>query len=245
MLASGQRLLAALAVAVALALGLLAATRGGPVLAPLGVGLGVFLVLSSVNEIASRSWARGRGAWVALRRAAGLPRAAWGASIAHAGVGLTVIGIAASAWSAEGLGTVRPGDRIVAGPYAARLDSVVPRTGPNYRETLARLTMTTSDGDRVLGPLETGKRFYATRGTSTTEAGIMTLGFTQLYASFGEVQPDGSIGLRLYYKPLVTLIWLGAVVMALGGALSLSDRRFRLGVPARAKRLGPIVVPAE
>jgi cytochrome c-type biogenesis protein CcmF len=119
----------------------------------------------------------------------------------------------------------------------------VPRTGPNYREEVARLTILREG--QAIGSLETAKRISTTRGTPTTEAGIMTLGLSQVYASFGERQPDGAVVLRLYYKPLVTLIWLGAVVMAFGGALSLTDRRFRVGAPARARRPEPIAVPAE
>ena len=72
----------------------------------------------------------------------------------------------------------------------------------------------------------------------------MTLGLSQVYASFGESYPDGSIGLRLYYKPLVLLIWLGAVVMAAGGALSFTDKRFRVGAPVRAQA-GLLPAPAE
>ena len=72
----------------------------------------------------------------------------------------------------------------------------------------------------------------------------MTLGTSQIYASFGERQADGSVGLRLFYKPLVLLIWLGAVVMTIGGAISLTDRSFRIGAPARA-RAAPVAVPAE
>ena len=70
---------------------------------------------------------------------------------------------------------------------------------------------------------------------TVTESGLLTIGASQVYASLGEVMPDGGIGLRLYYKPLVLLIWLGAVVMALGGAISLTDRRMRVGAPARAQ----------
>jgi cytochrome c-type biogenesis protein CcmF len=73
----------------------------------------------------------------------------------------------------------------------------------------------------------------------------MTLGLSQVYASIGEVLPDGSIGLHLFYKPLVLLIWLGAVVMAMGGALSLSDRRLRVGAPVRARPLTSLPAPAE
>jgi cytochrome c-type biogenesis protein CcmF len=123
-----------------------------------------------------------------------------------------------------------------------RLDSVVPRTEANYREEVARLTV--FRGDREIGPMETMKRLYIARGMPTTEAGIMTVGLSQVYASFGDPQPDGSIGLRLYYKPLVLLIWIGPLIMALGGALSLTDRRFRVGAPVRA-RSAALPAPAE
>jgi cytochrome c-type biogenesis protein CcmF len=243
LLGVAQRLYWVVGAAIALALVLIAVRSGGPVLAPLGIALGTFLILGSLNEIVTRSWTRGKPFATALHRARGLPRSTWGTAFAHAGVGVTVIGIAASAWSVETIATVRVGGRIAAGPYAVRLDGVVPRTGPNYREEVARLTV--FRGADEVGPLETTKRVYTTRGTPTTEAGIMTVGgVSQVYASFGERQEDGSIGLRLFYKPLVLLIWLGAVFMAFGAAVSLTDRRFRIGAPARAK-VAPLAVPAE
>jgi cytochrome c-type biogenesis protein CcmF len=140
------------------------------------------------------------------------------------------------------LATLHPGERLQAGPYAVRLDSVVPRTEANYREEVARLTV--FRGDREIGPIETMKRLYVTRGMPTTEAGIMTVGLSQVYASFGDPQPDGAIGLRLFYKPIVLLIWIGPLIMALGGALSLTDRRIRIGAPAKT-RGAALPVPAE
>jgi cytochrome c-type biogenesis protein CcmF len=241
-LGTAQRLYWVMGAAIAVGLLLLAITIGGPVAAPLGIALGAFVILGSANEILTRIWKQGQPLGVAWLRARGLPRSSWGTALAHTGVGVTVIGIAASAWSIETIATIRPGERISAGPYAVRLDGVVPRTGPNYREDVARLTV--FRGKDEIGPLETTKRVYVTRGTPTTEAGIMTVGVGQVYASFGERQADGGIGLRLFYKPLVLLIWLGAAVMALGGAISLTDRRFRVGAPARAKA-APIAVPAE
>ena len=241
--AAAQRLMAVLAVAIALTAVLIVTSRGGPVIAPLGVGLGAFLVMGAFNEVLVRSWRSGQPAALTLARAAGLPRSAWGTAIAHAGVGLTAIGIAASAWGVESLASLRTGDRLAAGPYEVRLDGVVPRTGPNFREDVAQLTLFRR-GEEV-ATLETAKRIYLTRAMPTTEAGIVTVrGLGQVYASFGDAQPDGAIGLRVYYKPLVLLIWLGAVVMALGGALSLTDRRMRVGAPARA-RSRPLAVPAE
>jgi cytochrome c-type biogenesis protein CcmF len=241
LLGVAQRLALALGLSLVVGLTLLAATRGGPVSAPLGIGLGAFLILGAANEIVSRSMARGQGLGVALRRAAGLPRSAWGSAIAHAGVGLTVIGIAATAWGTETIATARRGDVLAAGPYSVRLVAVAPRRGPNYTEEVA--TLAVSRDGTALGPLETTKRLFATRQTTTTEAGIVTVGLGQVYVSFGESYPDGSIGLRLFYKPLVLLIWLGAVVMAAGGALSLTDRRYRVGAPARS-RAAPLAAPA-
>jgi cytochrome c-type biogenesis protein CcmF len=242
-LGSAQRLYAAFGLSLLGALALLAFEHGGPVAAPLGIGLGLFLVLGSLNEIATRSWTRGSTLSAAWRRASGLPRSTWGTVTAHAGVGLTVIGVAATAWGVEALGTLKPGQSLKAGAYEARLERIIPRIEANYREDVAILTI--SRGGRELGAVETMKRLYVTRGMPTTEAGIMTVGLGQVYASLGEVQPDGSMGVRLYHKPLVLLIWLGSVVMAAGGALSLTDRRLRIGAPARAKSGPAAAVPAE
>uniref|UniRef100_UPI0021C7B93B heme lyase CcmF/NrfE family subunit n=1 Tax=Microvirga sp. Mcv34 TaxID=2926016 RepID=UPI0021C7B93B len=232
-LGTAQRLYTVFGVALVAALAMYAFQHGGPVAAPLGVGLGVYLVLGSLNEIVTRSWSKGTTLSVAWRKARGLPRSAWGTAIAHAGVGLTVIGIAATAWGVEAIGSLKPGERLKAGDYEVRLERVTPRVEANYREDVALLTVIGSG--RELGTIETMKRLYVTRGMPTTEAGIMTIGLGQVYASVGEIQADGSIGMRLYHKPLVLLIWIGSLVMAAGGALSLTDRRLRIGAPARAK----------
>ncbi|WP_262298465.1 heme lyase CcmF/NrfE family subunit [Microvirga sesbaniae] len=242
-LGTAQRLYAVFGVSLLATVALLALRHGGPVAAPLGIGLGVYLVLGSLNEILTRSWSRGTPLSVAWRKARGLPRSAWGTAIAHAGVGLTVIGIAATAWGVETIGSLRVGERLGAGEYEVRLERVIPRVEANYREDAAILTV--FGAGRELGTIETMKRLYVTRGMPTTEAGILTTGLGQIYASIGEVQADGSIGMRLYHKPLVLLIWIGALVMAAGGALSLTDRRLRIGAPARARTAPPAAVPAE
>jgi cytochrome c-type biogenesis protein CcmF len=242
-LGTAQRLYAVFALALLASVGFFALTFGGPALAPLGVGLGVFLVLGSMNDIVTRCRTKGGSFKTMMLKAAGLPRSAWGTAIAHTGVGVTVIGIAATAWSVEALGTLRTGDRLAAGPYEATLVRVVPRTGPNYREDVVTLAITRG-GDEV-GSVETMKRLYLTRGMPTTEAGILTVGASQVYASVGEVQADGSIGIRLFYKPLILFIWLGGVIMAIGGVMSLTDRRLRVGAPARARSQAAMPAPAE
>ena len=90
-------------------------------------------------------------------------------------------------------------------------------------------------GGNVIGTMEPSKRTFPSRQSSTTEAALLTRGASQLYLSLGDPNDDGSIAIRLYHKPLVLLIWLGAVVMFFGGALSLSDRRLRIGAPKPAK----------
>ena len=239
--AAAQRLFAALAVSLLVTLGLIAYEgNGGPVLAPVGVGIGAFLVLGSLTEIWTRAHAPGRGLDVAWRRARGIPRSAWGSLVAHAGMGLTVIGLACQAWSVETIATARIGTVLIAGSYSAELIGLSDRPGPNYSAQVATLAIR-RDG-APLGRIETEKRSYPARETTTTEAGIRTVGLSQFYVSYGETYPDGSIGLRLYAKPLILLIWLGAVVMAGGGLLSLSDRRLKIGAPMRVR---PGLVPAE
>jgi len=90
--------------------------------------------------------------------------------------------------------------------------------------------------DQLRGALETSKRVHAAREMPTTEAGIVTFGLGQLYASLNEILADGRVSVHIYWKPLVTLIWGGALVMALGGAFSLSDRRVRITAAERVAR---------
>jgi cytochrome c-type biogenesis protein CcmF len=116
------------------------------------------------------------------------------------------------------------------------------RQGPNYREFAARFTV--RHHGETIGVMEPAKRNFPSRGTATTETALMTRGFSQIYLALGEAKADGSLAVRLYYKPLVLLIWLGPVTMAIGGALSLSDRRLRVGAPKPA-RSKVALAPAE
>ena len=95
--------------------------------------------------------------------------------------------------------------------------------------------MTVRSGDAVVAQLEPARRQFASRQMTTTQAGLATLDFGQVYVAIADPAPDGSVPARLYWKPLVTLIWFGAAAMALGGGLSLADRRLRFGVAKRAK----------
>jgi cytochrome c-type biogenesis protein CcmF len=237
LLGAAQRLAAAFALAVLGTVAVWAATIGGPVAAPLGIGLGLWLIFGAINEIAGRAWRRGAGPGTILARAFGLPRAAWGSALAHAGVGVTCIGIAATAWGTETIATVKRGEVVMAGPYRVELVEVGIRRGPDYTETFAGMRVTDTAG-QLVGKLEPGKRTFAARSMPTSEAGLLTIGLGQVYVSVAELEPGGSVQLRLYWKPWVLFLWLGSVVMAIGGVLSLTDRRARIGAPVAARASG-------
>jgi cytochrome c-type biogenesis protein CcmF len=252
LLGTAQRLAVAIGIGILATIGIFAATYGGPVAAPLGIGLGVFLIASALWDLGERIIGRASGARAIWSRAVGLPRSAYGSALAHAGVGVTVIGIAATAWATEDIAVMKPGDRMTNGRTAIVLQQVFPRTGPNFRELVGRFRIEIDGKER--GDIESTKRTFITRNNmQTTEAGIRTFGVSQVYVSLGEIQPDGSVGVRMYTKPLMLLIWIGSLIMGLGGALSITDRRFRVATPAKARSPkgpqgstgGPSPQPAE
>ena len=240
LLGAAQRLMVALAVGFAVAL-LFGALRGGPVLSVVGVAIAAYLVVGSFAEVYGRIAGRGVTLGVAIGRAMGLPRSAWGTAFAHAGIGVTLFGLAATGWGVELVQTIKPGDQIALGPYQLVVGETVNRPGPNFEATVAPMEI--RSGWAVVATIDPARRFYPARQTPTTEAGIATLGLGQVYVSLSEQNPDGSLDARLYWKPFVALIWIGALLMALGGSLSLSDRRLRIGVARRAR--SPAAQPAE
>ncbi|MFL5065407.1 MAG: heme lyase CcmF/NrfE family subunit [Xanthobacteraceae bacterium] len=229
-----QRLTAAFTIGLIGIAATFAFEGGKPVLAPFAVGLALFVMAGALTDLAERTGLFRVAPGTVLKRAAGLPRSAWGTAFAHFGLGVTLLGIIGeTGWSAEKIMTMKPGDVVALRHYELTFEGLVPREGPNYRELTAKFTV--RRGGDILGVLEPAKRSFATRGTTTTEAALMTRGVSQLYLSLGDQGPDGSIAIRLYHKPLVLLIWLGAVVMVAGAALSLSDRRLRVGAPKPAR----------
>ena len=240
LLGAAQRLMVALAVGFAVAL-LFGALRGGPVLSIVGVAIAAYLVVGSFVEVYGRIAGRGVTLGVAISRAMGLPRSAWGTAFAHAGIGVTLFGLAATGWGVELVKAIKPGDQIALGPYQLVVGETVKRPGPNFEATVAPMEI--RSGGAVVATIDPARRFYPARQMPTTEAGIATLGLGQVYVSLSEQNPDGSLDARLYWKPWVALIWIGALLMALGGGLSLSDRRLRIGVARRAR--SPAAQPAE
>ncbi len=234
LLGASQRLMMAGIVALVGVAVVWAWERGGSAFAPLMIGIAIFVVLGALTDLAERTGIFRLPLSTAMHRVRGLPRATWGSAFAHAGLGIALIGIVCeTTWNSERIAQMQIGDVASVGGYSATLDRFSQRQGPNFREQLAAFTI--REGDVVMGQLSPSKRNFVTRGSSTTEAALMTRGASQIYISLGDTKPDGSIAVRIYYKPLVLLIWFGPLIMAFGGLLSLSDRRLRVGAPRPAR----------
>ncbi|UYO55749.1 heme lyase CcmF/NrfE family subunit [Rhodopseudomonas palustris] len=243
LIGAAQRLIAAGVVALLAVAFVYAWVHGGAVLAPLAIGLAVFVIVGALVDIAERI-ALFRGPLsISLRRASGLPRSAWGTMFAHAALGVTLIGIVCeSTWNSEYIAAMKPGDSTKLAGYEFKFEGANQRQGPNYRELLTQFTVT--ENGRLIGGMAPSKRSFITRGSSTTEAALLTRGFSQLYISLGDINEQGAVTVRIYHKPMVLLIWFGPILMALGGLLSLSDRRLRVGAPKPAKA-PRVLQPAE
>ncbi|KAB2911625.1 MAG: heme lyase CcmF/NrfE family subunit [Hyphomicrobiaceae bacterium] len=242
LLGAMQRLAAAgLAALVALVVAAALYWRG-PWLAPFGIALGVWIVAGALSEWAMRVKLMGAGAAEVLRRARNLPRSAYGTMLAHAGIGLSVLGIVATtAWQSERVIAMRPGDRADIAGYEITFRGAAPRRGPNYSEQVGLIALTR--GGTPVTELSPAKRIYDAPRQATTEAAIHVGWRGDLYVVLGDEQQGGGYVVRVYFNPLVRLIWIGAVVMAFAGLLSLSDRRLRVGAPRRAR--GALPAPAE
>ncbi len=234
LLAAAQRLMVAAIVSVAAIIAVLAVHGSGPWLAPLGIGLGLWLIVGAATEIATRSKlfeVRWSESW---RRMRNLPRAAYGTALAHAGVGVMVLGlVATTAWRSERIEALAPGSSIEIAGYALAFEGVQERQGPNYSELVGMFEVTR--GGQPVTKLIPSKRSYAVEKSATTEAGIHNSWRGDLYIVLGDPLKDGAYSVRVYFNPMVRLIWLGALLMFFGGGVSLSDRRLRVGAPKRAK----------
>jgi len=218
---------------------------GGPLFAPLGIALAFWAIFGVIVDLAERVKLGRVPARETLRRLARLPRSAWGQALAHMGMGVCAFGIVGiTAWESEDIRVAQAGDMIPLAGYDIRFDGVERTQGPNYRIDGGQFTIF-RDG-RQIAELVSEKRFYPVQRTQTTEAGIRASLVEDIYIVIGDRQEDGGWAVRSYVKPFANWIWLGALIMTLGGILSLTDRRHRVGAPNRAKPAGKAdVVAAE
>ena len=240
-----MQLIPALFLAIAAGLLVWAVYSGRSALAPLGIALSVWLVAGSLLDLWSRT---GRGALAGrFGRLWRLPRADWGKATAHAGVGLTMFGVAAlTGYQLEDIRVAEPGQPYQVGAYEIELLSVAQNVqGPNYISTMAHVAVRDGQG-RQIALLHPEKRIYPVAGMPTTEAGIDSGWTRDVYLALGDPQPSGGWALRTWIKPFANWIWGGTIIMALGGLLSLSDRRYRVAAGAAKAPGSPArEVPAE
>jgi cytochrome c-type biogenesis protein CcmF len=234
---------------------LLALLAGGLVLAinqprkaaaAFGVGLGVWLIAGTLAELADRGRVGRAGPGETLRRLGRLPRGAWGMTLAHIGIGVFVMGASfESAWRVEAAKVMGVGDRLSLGAYELSLQGVGNLDGPNYAAERAVVSVTKA-GQEVCRATP-ARRFYPVQRQTTSKVAICPPGISDIYIVLGE-RRAGPAGqptwlVRAYWNRWSRLIFFGPLLMALGGAVSLSDRRLRFGLPQRAARVA--LEPAE
>ncbi|WP_299687004.1 heme lyase CcmF/NrfE family subunit [uncultured Tateyamaria sp.] len=213
-----------------------AMNTGRSLIGPMGAFLGAWLVMGAAIDLASRT-----GQNFNLARLFRLPRADWGKAVAHAGLGVTMLGVAGiTSWQSEDIRVAQIGEPFEVSGYTLTVDDVRQVEGPNYLSTMGFITLA-QDG-REIGQLRPEKRIYPVAQMPTTEAGIDYNLARDVYVVIGDPQDSGGWAVRTYIKPLTNWIWIGCALMSLGGFLSLSDRRFRVAAGARKSPQG---VPAE
>jgi cytochrome c-type biogenesis protein CcmF len=206
----------------------------------LGLAGGAWVVLSAVSDIAERVKLFRGPISDSLNRLRALPRAAYGAALGHIGFGVMVLGIAGMTLATQKVIVLNPGQTTELGGYGWTLDDIHDGTGPNYVQRVADLTLT-ANGKPFL-TLHPSRRFFPNQKVTTNDAAIHTNGFQDIYAVFADEPAAGGAELRLNRHPLAPEIWFGGLIMAFGGFLSLSDRRLRIGAPARKKIANPEVI---
>mgnify|MGYP000226999435 CR=1 FL=1 len=207
---------------------------GRSLIGPVGLFLAVWIITGALIDLFQRT---GRGHWWRrIARLQRLPRADWGKLVAHSGLAVTMMGIAGlTAWQHEDIRVAQIGAPFAVGGYEFTLTGVTDREGPNYFATVGQVRVTR--GGAFVALLEPEKRIYPVAKMPTTEAAIDYNMLRDVYVVLGDKQDQGGWAVRVYIKPLTNWIWLGCAMMALGGVLSLSDRRFRVAAGARKAKL--------
>ena len=229
MLGVGQRLIVAFCVSALTAI-ILVAIKGGPWGAILGLTIAAWLIGGVLTEFSERIKLFRVSFLSSLRRAKVLPRSALGMSFAHTGVAILIAGaVGATNWQIENIQVMRVGESVSVAGYDFTLSDVTTSDGPNY--TRQRGEVLIKQDVKFVGTLYPEKRKYWVQGTDTTEAAIRTTWLADIYVAIGDPSPGGGLAVRIYYNPLVPWIWLGALIMVIGGLVSLTDRKYRIGAP--------------
>jgi cytochrome c-type biogenesis protein CcmF len=225
--------------AVAAALATFGLVTPRSLLAAAGVALGAWVIFGALAEAAERVRAF-RAPWPEVRRRTlGLPRGAWGMTLAHVGIGVFALGAAfETAWRAEGTEALRLGQTMQLAGYELRLDQTSQVFGPNYTADQALIRITGRNG-RLLCVAAPDRKLYAARAQTISGVAICPTLLDDMYVVVGDKRTDAGGApawvIRAYWNPWVRLIFAGPLLMALGGLVSLSDRRLRFAVTRRAR----------
>jgi len=225
---------AVIAVAAGIALPALFYGRSG-LLVTVGAVAAAWVIASSL-VYPLRSWRRAPGT-------PGMTRSVLGMSVAHLGLGIFVLGVTiVSAFSIEADMRMVPGEPVEVAGHDFELLGFRDVQGPNYRALEGQVEVR-KDGDFV-AVLRPQKRTYLVQQNPMTEAGIDAAWNRDLFVALGDPLGGDAWSVRLQYKPMINFIWLGALVMALGGMLAASDRRYRVNVVVRERRRARAEKPA-
>ena len=238
-LALALRLRWAFAVAVVSALAMpFALGRWTPLLS-LGILLAIWVAAAGCVNLKGRVVHVRASTGASLAGALGqLPRGYWGMLLAHFGVAVFIVGVTlVRGYEVEKDVRMNPGDTVTAGGYQFRLEGLKDLQGPNYEATRGIVSVTKNG--RSVVTMYPEKRFFTVQQMPMTEAAIDSGLTRDLYVSLGEALPDGAWVVRVYHKPFVDWVWGGAFLMALGGVIAVTDRRYRL-----ARREEPALVPS-
>jgi len=200
----------------------------GPVLTYVGVVTGIWLILASLRDPVLRIIGKGPR----------LTASMIGMQLAHAGVGLFVIGVTVtSTYSIETDQSVRIGETVQVAEYAFTFNELQQIEGPNYMALRADIDIS-RDGKQV-AHLNPEKRVYRVQTMPMTEAGIDVGLGRDLFVALGDDLGDNAWSLRIQYKPMIRFIWIGCLVMALGGLIAIGDRRYRAVVHSASAAVEP------
>ena len=225
---SSKKLIFVFILSICLAGLIWAIQTGKSLIGPVGVFLGAWIVMGTILDLFSKL-----GRSISLKRLIVLPRADFGKFFAHSGLGITMFAIAAlTSWEKEDIRVVPVGGSWKIAAYELKLNSVENVRGPNYFSTMGVIAVS-KDG-QLLTVLRPEKRNYPVAQMPTTEAAIDYRLSRDLYVVLGDQQSDNSWTIRTYLKPFTNWIWGGCALMAVGGLLSLTDRRLRIA-PGRRK----------
>jgi len=204
---------------VVIALGLLALT-GGTVLAAMGLIASLLIMGGVAADLARKAGVPGASASSALRRLGGLTSRQWGSTLAHGGMALLLLGITVSTtFQNEIRAPLKPGEAISLGALTFSYESRVGQAGANFIAEVDRFTVRKED--QVVAELFPSRRYYPAADQATTEVAIKRLGLGNIYLASGATQDGGDVRIvRIYRHPMIQLLWVGALLITLGGLIS-------------------------